>query len=342
MEILDAIRILPKVELHVHVLGSIRPETLLAIIENDGISSPYTNVSEIKKRFEYTNFLSFLQTYMEVNGYILDEHHFERLTYELLENCWKNAVRYVEVSFSPRDHMANGLKFEKMVDAINRGIRQANKEFGIDADIRVDIVRNSSFEEAAEILDLIEENPTRIVSIDIGGNEKEYPPRLFTEIYRSGREKGLHCVAHAGEAVGPESIWEALRFLNVERIGHGVTAREDPQLIEYLNEKQIAIEMCPVSNLRTGAISSIREHPIREFFDRGLLVTVNSDDPSLFHTDMNNEFIQLYKNLNFSLEELFQLTLNAVHTAFIDVTRKSKLKRHLNEEFNEVVSNLER
>ncbi len=342
MDILDAIRAVPKVELHVHVLGSIRPETLLSIIEREGISSPYSNVAEIKKRFEYTDFLSFLQTYMEIIEYILDEHHFERLTYELLENCSKSSVRYVEISFSPRDHMPKHLEFAKMVDAIKKGIRKAKREFGIEADIRVDIVRNSTFEEASEILDLIEEHPENIITIDIGGNEKEYPPRLFTEIYRRGREIGLHCVAHAGEAVGPESIWGAIRFLKVERIGHGVTAREDPQLVEYLKEKQIAIEMCPVSNLRTGAVRSIREHPIREFFDKGLLVTVNSDDPSLFHTDMNNEFLQLHKNLDFSLEDLFQLSLNATQTAFVGAERKSKLRALLIEGFKGIESNLER
>jgi adenosine deaminase len=342
MDILDAICALPKIELHVHVLGSIRPETLLSIIENDGISSPYSNVADIRKRFEYTDFLSFLQTYMEIIGYILDEGHFERLTYELLENCSKSSIKYVEISFSPRDHMSNHLEFAKMVDAIKRGIRKAKREFGIDADIRVDIVRNSTFEEASEILDLIEEHPDNIISIDIGGNEKEYPPRLFTEIFKRGRENGLHCVAHAGEAVGPQSIWEAISFLNVERIGHGVTAREDPKLIEYLKENQIAIEMCPVSNLRTGAVGSIREHPIREFFDKGLLVTVNSDDPSLFHTDMNNEFLQLHKNLDFSLENLFQLSLNATQTAFISDERKSKLKTLLIKEFRGIESKLER
>ncbi|TFG32334.1 hypothetical protein EU528_03670, partial [Candidatus Thorarchaeota archaeon] len=199
MEILDAIRTLPKVELHVHILGSIRPETLLSIIREDGVNAPYTQVEEIIKQFEYTDFLNFLRTYMEIVEYITEEHHFERITYEMLENCAKSNVRYIEASFSPRDHIPKGLDFEKMVDSINRGIQKAKDEFGVETNIRVDLVRNSTFEEAMEILDLIEKKPDNIITVDLGGNEAQSPPRLFVEHYKRATAMGLHRVAHAGE-----------------------------------------------------------------------------------------------------------------------------------------------
>lgn len=338
MDTLDAIRALPKVELHIHILGSIRPETLLSIIESDGIKAPYTSEEEIIKRFEYTDFANFLQGYMEIVEYITDERHFEQITYEMLDNCAKSNVHYVEASFSPSDHIPKGLEFDKMADSINRGIQRAKKDFGVETNIRVDLVRNSSIEQAMKILDSIEKSPDNIISIDLGGNEAQDPPGPFVEPYKRATTLGLHRVAHAGEAAGPDSIWEAIRYLDVERIGHGVTAHQDPELVEYLKRERIALEMCPVSNLRTGVVPSIKEHPIREYFDKGLLVTVNSDDPSLFHTSMNNEYLQLHEHLNFSLSELYQISLNSVQTAFIDEGKKSKLHRKFSEEYNEIGS----
>lgn len=337
MNIIDAIRALPKVELHVHTLGSLQPSTLLSIIREDGLDAPYETVEDISRRFQYSDFAHFIEVYMEIIGYIRNEKHFERITYDMLMKCAECNTHYVEASFSPRDHLQQSLDFSKMVKAINRGINRARASFGIEANIRIDIVRSSTQNEAMEILDMIVENPQNIVSVDIGGNEPLFPPKPFAEAYKRAREMGLHLVAHAGEAAGPESIWEAIKYLDVERIGHGVTARQDPKLIDYLKEKQIGIEMNPVSNLRTGVVKSIREHPIREFYDEGLLVTVGSDDPSLFHTDLNNEYIQIHKHLDFSIQELLQISLNGVGMAFIDDSRKKELRDTFNREYNRIM-----
>ncbi len=326
MESLEAIRALPKVELHVHVLGSIRPSTLLDIITEDDIKAPYETEKDIVNRFQYTDFTNFISVYMEIVKYIADGRHFERITYEMLENCVGCNTQYVELSFSPMDHIKQGIEFVTIVDAINRGIKRAHEEFGIETNIRVDLVRDSTIEEAMNIIGNIETYPDNIVSIDIGGNESAHSPRPFAPVYKYAREMGLHLVAHAGEAAGPDSIWEAIRYLNVERIGHGVTAQEDPDLMEYLKRERIAIEMCPVSNLRTRIISSMKEHPIRDFFDKGLFVNVNSDDPSLFHTDLNNEYLLLHEHLGFTLPELLQISLNGIDAAFIDPGRKSQLR----------------
>ncbi|NHI89897.1 MAG: adenosine deaminase [Candidatus Thorarchaeota archaeon] len=334
MNINDAIRALPKVELHVHTLGSLQPSTLLSIIREDGLDAPYETVEDITRRFRYSDFAHFIEVYMEIIGYITNEKHFERITYDMLKKCAECNTHYVEASFSPRDHLQHNLDFSRMVKAINRGINRARTSFGIESNIRIDLVRSSTQDEAMEVLDLIEENPQNIVSVDIGGNEPLFPPRPFAEAYKRAYGMGLHLVAHAGEAAGPKSIWDAIKYLDVERIGHGVTAREDPKLLNYLKEKQIGIEMNPVSNLRTGVVKSIREHPIREFYDRGLLVTVGSDDPSLFHTDLNNEYIQIHKHLDFSIQELFQISLNGVGMAFIDESRKNALTDIFNHEYN--------
>jgi adenosine deaminase len=341
MNTIESIKALPKVELHVHTLGSLQPSTLLSIIREEGLETPYQTVDDIIQRFQYSDFAHFIEVYMEIIEYITEEKQFEHITYDMLEKCSECNTRYVEASFSPRDHLQHNLEFSKMVKAINRGIDRARASFGIESNIRIDLVRSSTKDEAMEILDMIEGNPHNIVSVDIGGNEPLFPPKPFTEAYNRAREMGLHLVAHAGEAAGPQSIWDALQFLEVERIGHGVTSREDPKLIKYLNEKQIGIEMSPVSNLRTGVVKSIKEHPIREFYDKGLLVTVNSDDPSLFHTDLNNEFIQIHRHLGFSLAELYQLSLNGIKTAFIDESAKEDMRESFSDEYSKIKDNLD-
>ena len=338
MNVIDAIRALPKVELHVHTLGSIQPATLLHIIRTEGFDTQYNTVDDLIQRFQFTDFAHFIEVYAEITRYINDEKHFEHITYDMLEKCSECNTRYVEASFSPRDHLQHDLDFSMMVKSINRGIKRAKDTFGIESNIRVDLVRSSTIDEAMEVLDFIEENPDNIVSIDIGGDESSWPPRRFAPVYERAKEMGLHLVAHAGEAAGPQSIWDAIEYLKVERIGHGVTARHDAKLVEVLKEKRIGIEMNPVSNVRTGVVPSLKEHPIREFYDEGLLVTVSSDDPSLFHTDLNNEFIQLNRHLGFGLSELFDISMIGLDLSFIDSTMKSKLKETFQREYESIMA----
>ncbi|MHA2601658.1 MAG: adenosine deaminase [Candidatus Thorarchaeota archaeon SMTZ1-83] len=327
---------LPKAELHIHTLGSIRPGTLLAVIDDAGIDAPFESVEDIEELFQYRNFTHFISVYSQVVDCITNESHFERIVLEMLEDCARCNVRYVEASFSAYDHIERGMEFPAMVDALNRGIRKAKRQFGVESNIRIDLVRNAGPDAGMSVLDLIEEKPDNIVSVDIGGSEDKVPPKPFAPVYQRAKQMGLHLVAHAGEAAGPQSIWDALNHLNVERIGHGVTAREDPELMKHLKDKKIAIEMCPVSNVRTGVVSDIASHPIRQFFDSGLLVTVNSDDPSFFHTDLNNEFTQLHRHLDFSLEELFQISLNSINVSFLPRQRKVELRDSFEREYEQL------
>ena len=338
MEVLDAVRALPKVELHLHILGSIRPERLLEILSKDGIKTPYRTVEDITKRLQYRDFSSFIETYMDIVDYLGSEKHFEQLTYDMLESCHRCNTRYVEASFSPRDHMIVGLDFHKVLDAILKGRDRAQGAFGLQCDIQVDLVRASTIPEAMEILDLIETRKEDILSIDIGGNEPKFPPEPFAPVYERARNMGLRTVAHAGEWVGPHSIWGAIKHLKVERIGHGTSAGRDPELVEYLRANRIPLEICPISNVRTGSVPSLREHPIREYFDKGLLITVNSDDPSLFHTDLNNEYLELHRELGFTLEELYHISLNGIEASFLNGQRKHQMTEAFQREYAEILS----
>lgn len=331
------IRMLPKVEQHVHIVGSTRVETLLWLVEEGDIDLPYKTEEDIRRFFEYRDFSHFISVYNTLVDCITDENQFERITYEMLEDDARCNVRYVEASFSAPDHVRKGLNYSGMIDAVNRGIRRAHRDFGIECNIRVDLVRNYGPDAGMEVLDWVEEKDDNIVSIDIGGSEERFPPKPFAVVYRRAREMGLHLVAHAGEAAGPRSVWEAVKYLGVEHVGHGVTASRDPELMDYLRERGVTLEACPVSNVKTGVVQSLERHLIRTFLDRGVSVTVNSDDPSMFDTDMNHEYLQLQRKLGFSVPELFKLSLNAVDSSFLPEKRRINMRESFIKEYHRII-----
>jgi len=331
------IRALPKAELHVHLIGSIRPETLLDIVEEEGLEAPFRSMKDVRELFKYRDFPHFISIYTLVNDCIVDERYFERITYELLEDEARCNVRYVEISFSPRDHTRRGLDYGEMLDAMNRARRRGRRELGIESHIRVDLVRNYGPEAAMETLDLVESKGEGVVSVDIGGSEDRFPPKPFAPVYRRARGMGLHLVAHAGEAAGPESIWDAVRHLGVERIGHGVAAIRDRELMKCLKELDIAVEACPTSNILIGIVPSLEEHPIRGFYDYGLRVSANTDDPSMFDTDMNREYLRLHRHLGFTVEELLKLSLTAVGSSFLPEDERRGMREHFLKEYEHLM-----
>jgi adenosine deaminase len=333
MDTLEAIRALPKAEQHIHLVGSTQPETLLWLAERGGLEVPFETVEEVRGFFSFTDFDHFIRVYSTVVDCITEEAQFERIAYEMLEVGHLCNVRDLEASFSAPDHVLKGLDYGGMLDAINRGLKKGKKDFGVDCRLRIDLVRNYGPEYGLEVLDWIEEKGDNIVAIDIGGSEARYPPEPYGPVYERAREMGLGLVAHAGEAAGIESVWGAVKELGVERIGHGTVAARDQELLRFIAERGVTIETCPVSNVRTGAVASVADHPIRDFMDNGIRVTVNSDDPPMFGTDMNNEYLQLNKQLGFTVPELFQISLNAVDSAFLPDMEKDRLRRSFIDEY---------
>lgn len=337
----ELIRALPKAEQHVHIVGSIRPETLLWLAEQAGVEAPFHTVEEAHRFFQYRDFPHFIQAYTTILNLITREDQFERITYELLEDEDHCNTRYVEASFSAPDHVLKGLDYDKMLDAINRGAHRAQQDYGIVCNLRIDLVRNYGPALGMDVLSWIEGKRDNVVSIDIGGSEDRYPPKPYAQVYRKAKEMGLHLTAHAGEAAGPKSAWDAVEYLGVERIGHGVTAVRDSALIKHLKERNITIEACPTSNVRTGVTPSLSHHPIRNLFDYGVNVTANSDDPTMFDTDMNNEYLQLHKVLGFTVPELFRLSLNAVNSSFLPQKQKDRTQDAFAKEYQRIVNRAE-
>lgn len=331
------IKALPKVEQHVHIVGSTRPETLLWLAEEGDANKPFKTLDDARRFFQYRDFPHFISVYSTVVGCITEEKQFERITYEMLENDARCNVRYVEASFSAPDHVRKGLDYNLMLDAINKAVRRAHSDFGIECNIRIDLVRNYGAEAGMKVLDWIEGKNGNIVSVDLGGSEEKFPPKPFAPVYHRAKKMGLHLVAHAGEAAGPESVWEAVRYLRVEHLGHGISACKDLELMEYISKQGIVVEMCPISNVKTGVVSSLQQHPIRAFLDRGITVTVNTDDPSMFCTDMNNEYLQLHKSLGFAVPELFKLSLNAVDSSFLPEERRMAMHESFVKEYQRLL-----
>jgi len=324
---------LPKIEQHVHIVGSTRPETLLEILQEGDVQTDLQTLQDIYKFYQYTDFDHFLSVYRKVSDSITEEKFYQTITYQMLQRNAECNVKHVEAIWSPKDHLRNGLDYDKMLDYINRGIRQAKQKHDITCTIRIDLVRNYGPETANQTLDLIQRNHQNVKAIDIGGSEKPNPPEPYKQVYRRAKELGLHLCAHAGEAAGSEYIWEAINALDVERIGHGTSAVDDPRLLKVIAERGIGIEACPVSNLRTGVIKSLREHPIRSFINHGIKVSVNSDDPPMFNTDMNNEYVSLHRELGFTPQELFNISLNSIQTSYLSSNEKQNLTQSFHKEY---------
>ncbi len=337
MSIEETIKALPKVEQHVHIVGATRPETLLWLIENSENDLPYRTLDDLEGFYRYSDFEHFLNVYSTVNDFIDDERYFERLTYEMLQNQHQCNVKHVECIFSAYDHIRRGLDYGEMLDAINHGIRKGHKDFGITCNIRIDLVRNYGPNVGHEVLDLIESKHDNVVGIDTGGSEQGYPPKPYAEPYERAKEMGLHLVAHQGEGAGKDYVWECLRYLKPERLGHGVAIGNDPALLKEIVKQGISIECCPVSNIRTGAVRSLSEHPIRGFIKAGIKVSVNTDDPPMFGTDMNNEYLQLHKELGFTIQELQKIGLESIETSFIPEEEKKRLVKQFNAEYEKLV-----
>lgn len=326
-------RTLPKVEMHVHLEGSVQPATLLRLARKHGVSLPVTTVEEVEHLYDYTTFLHFLEVYQICGRCLLTAEDFAEITYEFLANQAAQNVRYSEVMVSLADHLIRDIDAGTVLAGIFEGQRRGESDFGTRMQIVLDAGRQWP-ELVTETSRIAAQYAGRgVMGFGIGGDEANFPPELFADDFRRAREAGLHCTAHAGEAAGAESMWGAIRDLGAERLGHGVHAHDDPALLAHLRETQLPIDMCPVSNVKTGAVASLADHPVRRYVEEGLLITVNSDDPPMFGTSISHEYEVLSRDLGFSTEELQRLALNGIRASFLSDAEKLLLEEEFRQEF---------
>ena len=306
---------LPKVELHLHLEGAIPLDALWALIEKYGGDPSVPDRAALETRFRYRDFPHFIDTWVWKNRHLRAYEDFAFLAEAVAQDLAAQNIRYAEAFFSPGDFARVGLEPAPLAEAIRGGLDRVPE---VQVRLIADLIRDFGPQRAARVLEEIAEaRELGVIGVGLGGSEHEYPPDAFAGVYRRARELGFHTTAHAGEAAGPASVWGALRALDVERIGHGVRAVEDPALVEEIARRRIPLEVCPISNLRTGVYGSIEEHPVRRLFDAGVLVSIHTDDPKMFHTSLAEEYALLMQAHRFTREEIVRLIENAVASSWM-------------------------
>lgn len=320
----------PKVELHLHLEGAVPLPAFWELLRKYGGHSEVASLAELEARFRYRDFRHFLDTWMWQIGFLRELDDFTFIGEAVARHLRAQNIRYVEAFCSPPDFARRGLGVAEIVSALRAGLDRVD---GIRVALVPDLVRNYGPVQGARTLDALAEVRDRgVIGVGIGGDEREFPPEPFAPVYERARALGLRTSAHAGEGAGAASVWGAVRALRVDRIGHGTRAVEDPALVAHLTESRVALEMCPLSNVCTAVVPDLAAHPIRAFMDQGLLITVNTDDPTLFQTSLAHEYRELVRVHGFSRDEIRRLIDNAVEASWLSPEDKQDLRSSLHAE----------
>ena len=330
---------IPKVELHIHLEGAIPLETLFQLIQKRGSEPSINTLDDLHRKFTYTDLANFGEVWIWKNTFITEEKDFEEIAYQVLRVLHQQNVRYVEAFYSPGDYLRQGLSAQGITEYLIKGKERASCDFGIRSELIVDLIRNDGPEIGMQRLEELTPYLGKgLIGIGLGGSEREFPPGPYADVYKEAKKRGFRLTAHAGETAGANSIWAAVQKLHVERIGHATTANEDPKLISLLQEKRIPLEMCVTSNVKRRVCKSVKNHPIKEYFKEGLMVTVNSDDPTMFNTSITQEYLALVQELDFSLSDLKRLTMNSIEASFMPDSDKELMKSQFEIEWKQLLN----
>ena len=324
---------LPKIELHLHIEGTLEPEMLFALAQRNQLQLPYASVREVQNAYQFTNLQSFLDIYYQGANVLQTEQDFYDLMWAYLQKANEQNVRHAEIFFDPQTHTARGIPFETVIHGLQRAKEDAQQKIGISSELIMCFLRHLSPEAALRTLEDAKPFKHLIFGVGLDSSEKGRPPSLFKEVFARARDEGYITVAHAGEEGPAAYVWEALELLDVKRIDHGVRSIEDPQLIKYLVENQIPLTVCPLSNIKLHVFEDIAEHNIKQLLDLGVCVTINSDDPAYFGGYMTENFLATQSGLNLSKADLYKISLNTIQAAFLDEQREAALKTELDQFF---------
>ena len=330
------IRRMPKVELHVHLEGSIRPKTLLTLAERNNAKLPAESLEKMREWYQFSDFAHFIEIYFAICNCIRTPDDFELIASEFLKHQAEQNIKYSEVIFTPYTHREH-VTFDEQLAAINRARKKAEAEYGVQIGLVPDLSRQMRpVEESFQVINwAIENMENGIIALGLGGPEIDNPPEIFSETFRRARIAGLPSLPHAGETEGPQSIWGAINALSAVRIGHGVRCLEDVELVAYLREKQIPLDVSPTSNVCLGVAPTLEEHPLPQLLDEGLFVTINSDDPPMFDTTLTDEYLRIVDAFDFDIERVKQLVLNGVCASLLSSEAKEVLEKNIRAQFVE-------
>lgn len=330
-ELHELIRTLPKAELHLHIEGCLEPELMFQLANRNGIELKYDTIESVREAYNFDNLQDFLDIYYAATSVLVQEQDFYDLTWSYLLKARENNIVHAEVMFDPQAHTSRGVPFSAVIGGIYRALVDGYEKLGISFKLILSFLRHLSPEDGFKTLD--ESIPFQgwITAVGLDSSEKDFPPELFGNLFESALEMGFLTVVHAGEEGPPEYIWGALDLLKASRIDHGNSALQDPDLVDVLGIYEIPLTSCPLSNLRLKVISNMSEHPLKEMLERGILVTVNSDDPAYFGGYLNDNFIAAADALNLSKEDIIQLVQNSFEASFITDGEKKVFHKKVEE-----------
>ena len=326
---------LPKIELHLHIEGTLEPEMMFKLARGNGIELPYDSVEEIKAAYHFTQLQDFLDIYYHGAQVLQTEQDFYDLMWAYLEKVSGQNVRHSEIFFDPQTHTNRGISFETVINGLVHAKEDAQEKLGISSELIMCFLRHLSPEDALKTLDRARPFREMIFGVGLDSSEMGRPPSLFKEVFDRAINEGYIPVAHAGEEGPADYVWEAVEMLDVKRIDHGVRSIDDPKLIEYLVKEQIPLTVCPLSNIKLCVFDDMSHHNIKQLLDLGVCVTINSDDPAYFGGYMNENFYATQEGLNLSKEDLYKISRNAINASFLAEERKEALKDELDEYFRD-------
>lgn len=323
-EFYSFMKAVPKAEIHLHIEAVPTIDSIKALYEKAN-GNKITN-KEIKELFTYEDLNGFIQAFLKIQALYTSVEDFDYIFNDLASYLSENGIVYTEAFFAPTSFIKRGFKYEDMVKIFDRKIAEIKEKYGITIKLLMDVSRTFGIENAMNNYNLLKQFPSEnIIGIGLGGAESKGPCREYQAVYEQAAKDGYKVVAHAGEDVGPESIWEAIDILKVSRVGHCISAIQDEKLMDELKERKVVLEVCPTSNVFTKKfVQSIAEHPIRPFYDRGLFVTVNTDDPVFFKVSLIDELYKLHKEAKFSMEEIKELIKNSFKATFASDAEKAE------------------
>ncbi len=324
MSLLEFIKKSPKVELHLHIEGTLEPELMFALAKRNNIQIPFKNIKDIKKAYNFSNLNSFLKIYYEAAKVLVKEKDFFDLTWAYALKCKEENIVHTEIFFDPQTHTDRGIDFDIVINGIYKALKKAEKELNLSFKIIMCFLRHLDEEAGFKILDKAINHKDKIFGVGLDSSELGNPPNKFQKLFKKASENNFITVAHAGEEGPPEYMWEAINLLNVKRIDHGVQCLKDEKLVKKLSKSQIPLTVCPLSNIKLKVFNKLKDHNLKKMLDKKLMVMVNSDDPAYFGGYLSKNLIETQKALNLSRNEVKKLLVNAFKSSFLEEKKKEE------------------
>ncbi|WP_114787283.1 adenosine deaminase [Vibrio tetraodonis] len=325
------IRQLPKVELHMHIEGSLEPEMMFKLAKRNKIPLPFNTPEEVRTAYQFTNLQSFLDIYYQGANVLIDEQDFYDLTWEYLLHCQQDNVIHTEIFFDPQTHTERGISFDTVINGIHRALEDGKQKMGISSRVIMCFLRHLDEQSAFLTLAQAIKHKDKIIAVGLDSSEVGHPPEKFTQVFVKAIEEGFLTVAHAGEEGSVDNIYNSIDLLKVSRIDHGVRCSDDSRLVRLLAESRMPLTVCPLSNIKLKVFDEMKRHNVVDLLRQNLCVTINSDDPAYFGGYMTDNFLAVAQSHSLTEGELTQLTQNAIEASFVSESEKHRMQRVLEE-----------